>query len=65
MRYFVSFGASACAVKLIAWLHDRTNDFTLTFQVLAVFGFMVFLGALAFPHRPDEVEPTPKLAPAE
>jgi MFS family permease len=65
VRYFVSFGASACAVKLIAWLHDRTNDFTLTFQVLAVFGFIVFLGALAFPHRPDEVEPSSTLAPAE
>jgi MFS family permease len=65
VRYFVSFGASACAVKLIAWLHDRSNDFTLVFQVLAVFGFIVFLGALFFPHRPDEVEPaTPKLAPA-
>jgi len=65
VRYFVSFGASACAVKLIAWLHDRTNDFTLVFQVLAVFGFLVFVGALFFPHRPDEVEPRPQLAPAE
>ena len=65
VRYFVSFGASACAVKLIAWLHDRTHDFTLIFQVLAVFGFIVFLGALCFPHRPDEVEPARKLAPAE
>ena len=65
VRYFVSFGASACAVKLIAWLHDRSNDFTLVFQVLAVFGFVVFLGALCFPHRPDEVEPaSPRVASA-
>ena len=66
VRYFVSFGASACAVKLIAWLHDRSHDFTLVFQVLAVFGFLVFVGALFFPHRPDEVEPVARrVAPAE
>jgi len=66
VRYFLSFGTSACAVPLIAFLHQRDAGFTLVFQVLAVFGFIVFLGALFFPHRPDEVEPVaPRVAPAE
>jgi hypothetical protein len=30
--------------------------------VLAVFGLVVFLGAIAFPHRPDEVAPVPAAA---
>ena len=53
-------------MPLIAFLHQRDAGFTLVFQVLAVFGFIVFLGALFFPHRPDEVEPVaPRVAPAE
>ena len=55
-RYVVSFGASACGVPLIAILHDRTGGFQLSFMVLAGFGACVFLGALLFPHRPEELE---------
>jgi MFS family permease len=65
VRYFVSFGASACAVSLIGWLYDVNRDFTLVFQVLTVFGSLVFVGALFFPHRPDEVERAPLPQPAE
>ena len=66
VRYFLSFGTSACAVPLIAFLHQRDAGFTLVFQILAVFGFIVFVGALFFPHRPDEIEPAaPRMAPAE
>jgi len=64
VRYFVSFGVSAFAVPLVALLH-RAGGFTLVYQVLAGFGLMVFVGALAFPHRPDEIEPAAhSLAPA-
>jgi MFS family permease len=64
VRYFVSFGVSAFAVPLVALLH-RTGGFALVYQVLAVFGLMVFVGALAFPHRPDEIEAAShSLAPA-
>jgi len=64
VRYFVSFGVSAFAVPLVALLL-RSGGFTLVYEVLAGFGFMVFVGALIFPHRPDEIEPAARsLAPA-
>ena len=55
-RYIVSFGASACGVPLVAILHERTGGFELTFLVLAALGACVFLGALLFPHRPEELQ---------
>lgn len=58
-RYVVSFAASACGVPLVALLHDRTGGFALTFTVLAGFGALVFVGALLFPHRPEELEILP------
>lgn len=65
-RYVVSFTAGACAIPLVALLHDRTGGFTVTFLVLAAFGSMVFVGALLFPHRPEELEVLPVNAqPAE
>jgi MFS family permease len=64
VRYFVSFGVSAFAVPLVAYLY-RTDGFNLVYEVLAVFGLLVFVGALLFPHRPDEIEPASRtLAPA-
>jgi MFS family permease len=51
LRYFMSFGASACAVPLITLLHGRTAGFELTFQILAIFGLVVFLGAVIFPRQ--------------
>ncbi|HUN47697.1 MAG TPA: MFS transporter [Stellaceae bacterium] len=65
-RYVVSFAASACGVPLVALLHDRTGGFAVTFLVLAGFGALVFVGALLFPHRPEELEVLPaRLQPAE
>jgi MFS family permease len=51
IRYCMSFGASACAVPLLTFLHGRTEGFELTFQILAIFGLVVFLGAAIFPGR--------------
>lgn len=66
VRYLVSFGASACAVPLIAFLHDHAGGFDRLFQVLAALGLIVFLGAACFPHRPEEVAPARSgAAPAE
>ncbi|AWK87453.1 MFS transporter [Azospirillum thermophilum] len=67
IRYLVSFAASAAAVPLVAGLHERTGGFTLVFLVLAGGGAAIFLSALAFPHRPDEVAPqaAPAVAAAE
>ncbi|MBX3453958.1 MFS transporter [Ferrovibrio sp.] len=57
LRYVMSFGASATAVPLIAWLHGRSGDFQSLYMVLAACGVVIFAGALAFPLRPEEVEP--------
>jgi MFS family permease len=57
VRYLVTFGASAVAVPLVALLHGEGGGFGETYLVLAGFGLAVFLGALAFPHRPDELAP--------
>jgi len=54
-RYLMSFSASACAVPMVALLHGRAGGFDLVFIVLGVFGAIVFLGALLFPLRPEEV----------
>jgi MFS family permease len=65
-RYVVSFSAGACAIPLVALLHERAGGFTVTFLVLAAFGSMVFAGALLFPHRPEELDVLPARAqPAE
>ncbi|HLJ19860.1 MAG TPA: MFS transporter, partial [Stellaceae bacterium] len=65
-RYVVSFTAGACAIPLVALLHERAGGFTVTFLVLAAFGSLVFAGALLFPHRPEELESLPVRAqPAE
>jgi len=64
VRYFVSFGVSAFAVPMVALLYHGAG-FTLVYEVLAGFGLLVFVGALLFPHRPDEIEAAaPTLAPA-
>jgi MFS family permease len=65
-RYVVSFTAGACAIPLVALLHERAGGFTVTFLVLAAFGSLIFVGALLFPHRPDELAVLPVRAqPAE
>ncbi|MGE5201278.1 MAG: MFS transporter [Acidobacteriota bacterium] len=65
-RYVVSFSAGACAVPLVALLHERFGGFNLIFLVLAIFGSFVFVGALLFPHRPEELDVLPVRAqPAE
>ena len=51
LRYLVSFGASAAAVPLVAYLHGSGQGFTTTYAVMAAFGAAVFLGALCFPGR--------------
>jgi MFS family permease len=56
VRYLLSFGVSACAVPLVAALHDH-GGFRALFVLLAACGFVVFLGALLFPYRPEEIVP--------
>lgn len=66
VRYLLGFGMSASSVPLVAFMH-RHGGFTPMFQVLSGFGFLVFLGALFFPYRLDELEeaePVPAAIPA-
>jgi len=55
LRYLLSFGVSAAAVPMVAFLHDKGGGFPVLFQVLAAFGFCVFIAALFFPHRREEL----------
>lgn len=50
LRYVVSFGASATAVPLIAFLHSTTGGFGNVFMILAALGAIILATALYFPR---------------
>lgn len=50
VRYFVSFGASAVAVPLIAFLRAYTGGFQQVFEVLAALALCMMVAALSFPR---------------
>lgn len=58
VRYVLNFGSSAVAVPVIGWLHERSGGLADVYSVAAVFGLVIFIGALAFPHRPEELAPS-------
>ncbi len=60
LRYLLSFGASASAIPLVAFVHEH-GGFRSLFEVLAVFGLLVMLGAVFFPYRRDEIESSPAI----
>jgi MFS family permease len=65
LRYLLSFGSSATAVPLIALVYELGGGFPMLFGVLSALGFSIFLGALVFPNRPEDVESaTPQVARA-
>jgi MFS family permease len=49
VRYVVSFGASATAVPLIAWVHRTYGDFQPLFAILAAVAVLTLIASLAFP----------------
>ncbi len=49
VRYVVSFGASATAVPLIAWVHRTYGDFQPLFAILSAAAVLTLIAALAFP----------------
>lgn len=57
LRYLLSFGASAFAVPMIALVHDHGGGFPVLFGLLAVLGLSIFLAALVFPNRREDVAP--------
>jgi MFS family permease len=51
LRYVVSFGASAAAVPLVAFMHRAGGGFESLYPVLAVFAAFTFAAALFFPSQ--------------
>jgi MFS family permease len=49
LRYVASFGASALAVPLVAYLHESTGGFARTFSVLSVFAFGTLVASFCLP----------------
>jgi hypothetical protein len=61
VRYLLSFGVAATAIPLVAVMHAQSG-FSELFEVLAVGGALVALGAVFFPYRRDEIEPIQMIA---
>jgi MFS family permease len=55
VRYVVSFGASALAVPLVAWIYRSSGDFRLLYYVLGALAFVTFSAALVFPAEQEKV----------
>lgn len=51
VRYVVSFGASAMAVPLVAWMYRYSSDFRYLFFVLAGMALVMFAGAIFMPTQ--------------
>ena len=57
IRFFVGFMGSALAAPLVGLLHQRTGNLTAVMIVLAVVAVTTLGCALAFPDRPEELDP--------
>ena len=55
VRYLLSFGVSAVAIPLVAFIHAH-GGFTALLEVLSLCSLLVLLGAVLFPYRRDEIE---------
>jgi MFS family permease len=63
VRYLLSFGVAAAGIPLVAVMHAQ-GGFTALFQVLAIGGALVMLGAVFFPYRRDEIGMVPAIPTA-
>lgn len=57
IRFTVGFLGAAAASPLIGFLHEATGSMAVGLLVLAGFGGVTLLCALAFPNRPEELQP--------
>jgi cyanate permease len=57
IRFTVGFIGAAAASPLVAFLHEATGGLAAPMLVLAGFGCVTLLCALAFPNRPEELRP--------
>ena len=65
LRYFLSFGVSAVAIQLVAFMHEH-GGFKALLEILSLCSVVVLIGAALFPYRRDEIESVmPAVQPAE
>lgn len=57
IRFTIGFMGAALASPLVGKLHEATGSLVLPLLLLAGFGSVAFLAALAFPNRPEELQP--------
>jgi cyanate permease len=57
VRFTIGFLGAAAASPLVGFLHEATGSLALGMVVLAAFGGITLICALAFPNRPEELRP--------
>ena len=57
IRFTIGFIGAAAASPLVGYLHEATGSLATGMLVLAGFGAVTFICALAFPNRPEELRP--------
>ena len=62
LRYIMSFGASATAIPMVAWLHAQNGGFREVFIVLALFAAASGIASLFFPGRERLINAAPQAA---
>lgn len=57
IRFTVGFLGAALASPMVGFLHEATGSVALSLLALAVFAVVTLVAALAFPNRPEELQP--------
>ncbi len=57
IRFTIGFMGAATASPLVGYLHESSGSVATALLVLAVFGAVTFICALAFPNRKEELQP--------
>jgi MFS family permease len=63
-KYILSFGAGPLAVQLVAWVYERTGEFTMLYLTLSVLAALAFAAALLLPDDRRKAEPVAAPLPA-
>lgn len=63
-KYILSFGAGPLAVQLVAYVYERTSEFTMLYLTLSVLAAVAFAAALLLPDDRKEKAPLPAPLPA-
>lgn len=63
-KYILSFGAGPLAVQLVAYVYERTSEFTMLYLTLSVLAAVAFAAALLLPDDRKEKAAVPAPLPA-